>query len=261
MRAIAWTLFYLCVTAVGFIVVHISLSDAAPPVHHKVPTDITFRLSKSSFAYGVVGKGWSSPEKRGVWATSDSAELSLPVERSSMGDIALHLEAVTKSSGQAHPTTVHVNYNGEDLGTWTVIESGSKSRWFNIPETTFNRSRTGKLSLRVEKPPEAQFGLSLVKILDAESLQARGALDLCTTTAVAGWATVNAAAVEVRFMVGGKALKGETKLVSRPDLVPIGLPIDAGFTFVPSEPLPPGAIVEAMYATGRTLTRKPCTIR
>ncbi|BBX47790.1 hypothetical protein GCM10009641_11660 [Mycobacterium cookii] len=85
----------------------------------------------------------------------------------------------------------------------------------------------------------------------------QGTLDLCTGTRVAGWAVKNGMPAELEVMVNDRTIARIGCRWRRPDLVPHGLPINAGFEFVFDAPIAPFDKVSVRFPGGPELTNSP----
>jgi Glycosyltransferase 61 len=87
----------------------------------------------------------------------------------------------------------------------------------------------------------------------------QGSLDLCTSTRLSGWAVKNGVPAELDVLVNDRTIARIRCRWRRPDLVPHGLPINAGFEFVFDAPIAPFDKVSVRFAGGPELTNSPNT--
>ena len=85
----------------------------------------------------------------------------------------------------------------------------------------------------------------------------QGTLDLCTSTRLGGWGVKNGMPAELDVLVNDRTIARIRCRWRRPDLVPHGLPINAGFEFVFDAPIAPFEKVSVRFAGGPELTNSP----
>jgi hypothetical protein len=85
----------------------------------------------------------------------------------------------------------------------------------------------------------------------------QGTLDLCTSTRLGGWGVKNGMPAELDVLVNDRTIARIRCRWRRPDLVPHGLPINAGFEFVFDAPIAPFDKVSVRFAGGPELTNSP----
>jgi sulfotransferase family protein len=85
----------------------------------------------------------------------------------------------------------------------------------------------------------------------------QGHLDACTTTRLRGWGTRNGMPAELDVLVNDRTIARIRCRWRRPDLVPHGLPINAGFEFVFDAPIALFDKVSVRFADGPELTNSP----
>lgn len=85
----------------------------------------------------------------------------------------------------------------------------------------------------------------------------QGHLDLCTSTRLEGWGVKNGMPAELDVLVNDRTIARIRCRGRRPDLVPHGLPINAGFEFAFDEPIAPFDKVSVHFAGGPELTNSP----
>jgi SAM-dependent methyltransferase len=85
----------------------------------------------------------------------------------------------------------------------------------------------------------------------------QGYLDLCTSARLAGWGVKNGLPAELEVLVNDLTIARIRCRWPRPDLVPHGLPINAGFEFVFDAPIDPFDEISVRFAGGPELTNSP----
>ncbi len=85
----------------------------------------------------------------------------------------------------------------------------------------------------------------------------QGHFDLCTSTRLGGWGVKNGMPAELDVLVNDRTIARIRCRWRRPDLVPHGLPINAGFEFVFDAPIAPSDKVSVRFAGGPELTNSP----
>jgi hypothetical protein len=85
----------------------------------------------------------------------------------------------------------------------------------------------------------------------------QGTLDLCTSTRLGGWAVKHSLPAELEVVVNDRPVARILCRWRRPDLVPHGLPINAGFEFVFDAPIASLDKVSVRFPGGPELTNSP----
>jgi SAM-dependent methyltransferase len=85
----------------------------------------------------------------------------------------------------------------------------------------------------------------------------QGYLDLCTSARLAGWGVKNGMPAELDVLVNDRTIARIRCQWRRPDLVPHGLPINAGFEFVFDAPIDPFDEISVRFAGGPELANSP----
>ncbi|WP_231997389.1 class I SAM-dependent methyltransferase [Mycobacterium sp. 1245111.1] len=95
------------------------------------------------------------------------------------------------------------------------------------------------------------------RALAGRNTEYQGTLDLCTGARLAGWGVKNNVPAELDVLVNDRTIARIRCQSPRPDLVPHGLPINAGFEFVFDAPVDPFDEISVRFAGGPELANSP----
>lgn len=258
MRVIGFTLLLILSVALGFLGTWNLLAnrDVRQSSRDVWPVNADLDFSLPHVDRRSLAAGWAEPAAQGTWANKPESVVLIDVLGNAAGDVALFMEARSKSTGTG-AQAINVLVNGEEMGAWQMSGTESQSAAIVVPADRFNQERPLRLTFRSDQPI---LGLRRIVLRDVSSLSDfAGFVDVCQATRISGWARAGLAASPV-VVKRNNAIVIPTAFrnVMRPDLAAHGIPTESGFDIT----LPAAASAEqttqVLFPNGRSLQNSPC---
>lgn len=259
MSKVIWSIVFLGFAGLGFYGVS-RLLEEEPIKAQRLDYEVLFDRERAT--PGIAAQGWGKANRAGLPLSQSSGTVSVPFNHSPSGDIYMMVKWRAKAAAGQTSVSVRLHVNNVDIGEWTVEpKEDDTSRLFLIPEAALKASVDYAVNIRVDVPSGAKFVLQSVSFRNSQEVEPyKGSVDHCAPGQISGWASGDNIAVPVKFVLNGQSVEGKLLVQLRPDLKRASAPVDSGFTFVPSQPLPAGSQIHISFANGRKVPGSPCAI-